>query len=376
MPRRIALFTGNYNHIADGVSLTLNRLVAYLQQQGVEVRVFAPTVQSPPVKHNGKLLEVPSIAAPGRPEYRVALFFPLHLRQYLLAFNPDIVHIATPDILGLHALLTARRSGYPVVSSFHTNFASYLKYYRLGMLEPLLWQYLRWYYRSCQQLLVPTESMKQELINHRVETEFGIWARGVETDTFHPEKSNPEWRRALGIQSDDIVLLFVSRLVWEKNLEAVIEVFSAYQESEPGVQTVVVGGGPALEAMKAALPQTCFTGSLHGEDLAEVYASADVFFFPSDTETFGNVTLEAMASGLPVVGADAAGNRSLVSHGVNGYLAPASDTSEYLRKIDAIKTDHALRSTMAAESRKLAESYDWSNVMQELMKQYKIVLKR
>ncbi len=374
-PRRIALFTGNYNHIADGVSLTLNRLVAYLEEQGTEVLVFGPTVENPPVKHNGTLSAVPSISAPGRPEYRVSLFFPQHARRQLLDFKPDLVHIATPDILGLQALVVARNHKIPVVSSFHTNFASYLKYYGFGIAEPLLWSYLRWYYKRCEALFVPTPSMKEELESRGIKTRLEIWSRGVETDRFHPDKRNVAWRNRHGIGDQDKVILFVSRLVWEKNLEAVMEVFNRCNQIE-NTKTVVVGDGPARADMVKRLPDTIFTGSLRGDQLAEAYASCDVFFFPSDTETFGNVTLEAMSCGLPVVAANAAGNRSLINHGENGFIENVSNTDGFFHHLKNLISNDEKRRLMGASSRKIAESYNWPKVLNTLMDNYVSVLSR
>lgn len=370
-PRRIALFTGNYNHIADGVSLTLNRLVAYLEQQGIEVLVFGPTVENPPVDHNGTLYPVPSISAPGRPEYRVSLFLPLQARQKLLDFKPDLIHIATPDVLGLQALVIAGRRNIPVVASFHTNFASYLKYYDFGFLERFLWSYLRWFYRRCEALFVPTTSMQEELISHGISTDFRIWARGVEITKFHPDKRSEKWREQYGIGPQDKAVLFVSRLVWEKNLRAVIEVFKGCENQSSTIKTVIVGDGPALKSMKKALPQSIFTGKLSGSQLQQAYASCDLFFFPSDTETFGNVTLEAMASGLPVVAANAAGNRSLVNHGINGLLAGANDHAVMRDHIISIISDAQKFDKMAREARRIAESYDWESVFKKLMQNYR-----
>ncbi len=374
--RRIALFTGNYNHIADGVSLTLNRLVAYLESRGIEVLVFGPSVENPPVKHTGRLSPVPSVSAPGRPEYRVSLFLPLHQRQELLDFNPDLIHIATPDILGLQALVLAGRYRIPVVSSFHTNFASYLKYYGFGILEPLLWRYLGWFYSNCETLFVPTLSMQQQIEARQIQTEFRIWSRGVKIDRFHPAKRNTLWRQKHGIPDDQTVILFVSRLVWEKNLRAVIEVFKEYQKKEQNTATLIAGDGPALRQMQKELPDTVFTGQVQGEELAQAYASSDIFFFPSDTETFGNVTLEAMASGLPVVAADAGGNRSLVEHDRNGFLANSTDYYRFYNYVNLLARDSDLRNKMAAESRKKAESYHWPLIFEKLIGDYQDIVNR
>jgi phosphatidylinositol alpha 1,6-mannosyltransferase len=217
---RIALFTGAYNHIADGVSLTLNRLVAYLGQKGAEVRVYAPTTDRPALEHAGTLVPVRSIQAPGRPDYRVSLPFSRATRKNLTEFRPDVFHIATPDLLGLSALRAARRSRKTVVASYHTHFASYLDYYRLGVLEGGVWGYLRWFYNECKQVYVPTPSMLQVLDQHGITSDMRLWPRGVESDLFNPGKRSVEWRRAQGFDDDDVVVTFVSRLVAEKGISA------------------------------------------------------------------------------------------------------------------------------------------------------------
>src|SRR6056297_2195159 len=165
-PRRIALFTGNYHHVQDGVSLTLNRLVAYLQERGDEVLVFGPTVDDPPMEHVGRLIAAPSMPAPGRPEYRVALRFSRTIRHQLEDFQPDLVHIATPDYLGYRALRWAKAHDVPVVASYHTHFPAYLKYYGIQSLEGFLWKYNRWFYGQCEHVYVPSLSVAAVLRVH------------------------------------------------------------------------------------------------------------------------------------------------------------------------------------------------------------------
>ncbi|MDX1532383.1 MAG: glycosyltransferase family 1 protein, partial [Rhodothermales bacterium] len=298
LPLRVALFTGNYNHIADGVSLTLNRLVAFLLRQGVEVLVFGPTVADPPVEHAGDLVPIPSLPAPGRPEYRISVRFPQAAQDRLKRFDPHLVHIATPDYLGYRALRWAQQRDLPVVTSYHTHFASYLKYYGISALEGVLWEYLRWFYRQCEQVYVPSHAMAAVLRSHEITHGIRLWERGVETDRFHPGHRDPAWRCALGVEPDDVLVAFVGRLVWEKGLAVYADVIEALRADGLPARSVVVGDGPARPDLEARLTGTVFTGHLSGADLARAYASSDVFLFPSDTETFGNVTLEAMSSGL------------------------------------------------------------------------------
>ncbi len=360
---RIALFSGAYNHIADGVSLTLNRLVDFLGKNGAEVRIYAPTTPEPALVHAGTLVPVRSIQAPGRPDYRVSLGLSGEAREDLTRFRPDLFHIATPDFLGLAALKTARRSGTPVVASYHTHFASYLDYYRLGALEGATWKYLRWFYDQCLHVYVPTPSMLKVLKAQGVSSDLRIWPRGVESDLFNPAKRSLDWRRARGIDDDEVVVTFVSRLVAEKGLGVVAEVAAGLREKGLRHRILIVGDGPERASFAASTPQAIFEGHLRGEALATAYASSDVFLFPSETETFGNVTLEAMSSGLPAVVANATGSNALVTDGVTGFLATPRDSKEFLARVSALVTDAALRHQLGSAARVAAEGYEWSRVL-------------
>ena len=371
---KVALFTGNYHHVRDGVSLTLNRLVAFLLENGVDVLVFGPTIDDPPMEHSGVMVAVPSVKAPGRPEYRITTGFPDDAREKLEDFDPDIVHIATPDILGYKALKWARKNSVPVVSSFHTNFTSYLKYYKLGLMEPLGWKYLRWFYGQCEHVYVPTESMAQELRDQQIDTNLKIWARGIDVEKFNPSYRNPSWRKKVGFSQDDIVVTFVSRLVWEKNLELFADVVQDVQKTEPKLKALVVGEGPAMTGLKHMMPNAAYLGFLKGEELSSAYANSDIFFFPSDTETFGNVTLEAMASGLPCLVADAVGSKSLVAQNKNGFLGDVNDPETFKKYLKKLVDDSDLRQQMSAESLTRAEDYSWESINNNLLGYYQEIL--
>ena len=368
---RVAIFTGNYNHIRDGVSLTLNRLVGYLQRQDIPVLVFGPSIDEPAIDHKGELVEVPSVPMPGRPEYRVTVGFPEKAQQRLREFDPSLVHIATPDLLGFRAMRWAQSNDIQIVSSYHTHFTSYLKYYNLGMLEVLGWKYLAWFYSQCRHVYVPSPSMADELNEQGITEGVRIWARGVYTDRFHPEKRDMEWRRSVGFSDDDIVVSFVSRLVWEKDLQTFVD---TVKKLEGSVRSLVVGDGPARKELEHMLPEAHFTGFITGDDLHRAYASSDIFLFPSDTETFGNVTLEAMSSGLPCVVADATGSKSLVESGVNGYLAPPRDTRAFASSVQKIAEDEELREQMSKAARQKALNYSWDKVNAKLVDNYREAL--
>jgi glycosyltransferase involved in cell wall biosynthesis len=369
--RRIALFTGNYHHIPDGVSLTLNRLVRHLEDRGDRVLVFAPTVDDPPMRHAGTLVPVPSVSAPGRPEYRLSTGFPDAARAALEEFAPHIVHVATPDWLGFRALRWARAHGVPVVASYHTHFPSYLDYYRLGVLEPALWSYARWFYNRCAQVYVPSWPMADVLREHGVTTDVRLWTRGVELDRFSPAHRSNEWREAHGFGPHDVVIAFVSRLVWEKGLDVFAEVLAGLRRAGLPVHALIVGEGPAEEGLRSRMqPDDVFLGHLQGDELSTAYASSDIFLFPSETETFGNVTLEALASGLPVVAADAAGSRMLVDDGVTGRLCPPRDAASFMSATRGLVEDDLARSRMGLAARESAAQYAWPAVLDRLVGYY------
>jgi len=375
-PKRIALFAGAYNHIADGVSLTLNRLVAHLEQQGVAVRVYAPTVDDPALDHTGTLVPVPSLPAPGRSEYRLSLGITPSVREDLEAFAPTLYHIATPDLLGHQALRRAQSTETPVVASYHTHFSSYLKYYHLGLLEAPVWSYLRSFYNRCRQVYVPTYTMAEVLREHGITSEFRFWPRGVNTDRFTPVRRSMRWRQAHGTGDDEVVVAFVSRLVREKGLDVYADVIERLERRNVPHRSLVVGDGPARDALKARLPNTTFAGFLEGDNLAQAYASSDVFLFPSDTETFGNVTLEAMASGLPTVCADAAGSRDLVDDGTTGRLCPPGDVDAFAEAACELIADASLRDRMSTAAFERAQDFTWSNVLSRINRYYDGVLGR
>lgn len=361
--KRIALFTGNYNHIMDGVSITLNRLVAYLERTGSQVLVFGPTIDEPAFEHSGTLVPVPSIPMPGRDEYRISLRLPGPVRDRLAAFNPDIVHIATPDVLGLKARAYAIENEKPIVASYHTHFSSYLKYYHMSVLETAMWSYLRWFYSECEHIYVPTSSMADVLREHGIEEGLEIWPRGVYIDRFHPDHRSLQWRRDHGITDEEVVVAFVSRLVLEKGPDVYARTVQTLRDEGLPVRGLIVGEGPAREMIEQHLPGAVFAGHLTGADLSAAYASSDIFLFPSETETFGNVTLEAMASGLPTVCADATGSSSLVHDGETGYLVPPGDDASFARQTRALVEDTELRGRLGRRARDVATRYSWPVIL-------------
>lgn len=368
--RRVAVFAGAYDHIADGVALTVNHLVEYLDRRGIPVRVFAPTVDDPALDHAGNLVPVPSLPIPGRSDYRFSLGLTPSVRAELEEFGPTLYQISTPDFLGLQALHRARRKGLPVAGTYHTHFASYLKYYHLSAMEPVVWRYLRHFYSRCDHVYVATETMEAELRRRGVERGVRLWRRGVDLERFDPSRSSPSWRRSHGIGEDEVVVAFVSRLVPEKGIDTYAEVIQRLQDRGVPHRSLVVGDGPAREALERRLPDTTFTGFLDGLELARAYASSDVFLFPSETETFGKVTLEAMASGLPAVCADAPGSRDLVDGGASGFLCSPGEVDEFAERVRRLATDPSLRRTMGECARRRACGFAREEVLARVVEHY------
>lgn len=370
-PLRVVLTTGNYNYIKDGVSLTLNRLVGWLESHGVEVLVIAPVADTPAMEHQGRLLPVPSIAIPTRNEYRLGGRLTRHLKNEIARFKPDLFHIAVPDITGHCALRLAEKMGLPAVSSFHTRFDGYLQYYRLGFLEPRVRRHLRDFYARCEHLYVPSVSMMDELAGHGIAENMRLWTRGVDHERFSPGRRSLQWRRAHGIGDDELVIAYAGRLVAEKNMGVMARVFAGLKASGVAHRTMLLGDGPEAGWMRKALPDTVFAGFLHGDDLATGYASSDIFFFPSITETFGNVTLEAMASGLPSVTADATGSRSLVREGETGFLVPVEREDQMIERLVQLLKNSEMRKQFGIRARELAIcEHEWDGIFAGLLSDY------
>jgi glycosyltransferase involved in cell wall biosynthesis len=208
------------------------------------------------------------------------------------------------------------------------------------------------------------------LAKHGIEEGLKIWARGIEPDDFNPSKRDESWRSKCGVDPDDVVVTFVSRLVWEKEMRTLRSVFNELHKRNPKIKTVIVGEGPAGDELKATMPNTYFAGYQKGENLARIYASSDVFMFPSITETFGNVTLEALASGVPVVVANAQGNRSLVDHGYNGFLVTPKDVSEFTDRILLLSNDTKMRQEMGRHAVEFASRFTWDQIFSQLVLNY------
>jgi phosphatidylinositol alpha 1,6-mannosyltransferase len=373
---RIALFTGNYNYVRDGANQALNRLVGYLLRQGVKVRTYAPVVDEPAFPPTGDLVGVPAVPIPLRAEYRMPVALPRRARRDLEAFAPNIVHIASPDVVTHRAVTWARRRGIPAVASIHTRFETYLAYYHLEFLEPAARALLRRLYRRCDALLAPAESSAAVLRAQRMNKHIYIWGRGVDREQFNPGRRDPAWRRALGLEERDLTIAFLGRVVMEKGLDVFAEAVDALTERGVPHRVLVIGEGPARPWFETRLPQAVFVGQQEGTELARALASCDLLFNPSITETFGNVTLEAMACGLPVVAAAATGTTSLVRDGETGLLVEPGDVDGFADALQTYACDPDLRCAHGQAGLAFARTMDWDRVNDAVLSAYRRVLQR
>ena len=373
---RIALFSGNYNYVRDGANQALNRLVGYLLRQGAAVRVYSPTVEEPDFEATGDLVHVPALALPGRAEYRAPFRLPGNVRRDIAEFSPNLFHIASPEILGHRALSLARRWDIPAVASVHTRFETYPRYYGLAFLEPLVVAILRRFYRRCDAIFAPSESMAQILREQRMSYDVGIWSRGIDRDTFDPKHRDLDWRRANGMADDDVVIGFVGRLVMEKGLDVFSDAIDQLAKRGVRHRVMVIGEGPARDWFERRLPDGVFVGFQKGSDLGRAVASLDMLFNPSITETFGNVTLEAMAAGLPVVAAQATGSQSLVDDGVTGRLVRPGAIEAFADALQHYCDDSDARAAAGQAGCLASERYGWDQVNQALVDGYLRVVRQ
>lgn len=371
---RIALFSGNYNYVRDGANQALNRLVDYLLRQGAQVRVYSPKVDKPAFPATGTLIGIPAIPVPGRAEYRVPVALSPRVRRDLARFAPHVVHVSSPDLAAHRAVSWARARKLPVLASVHTRFETYLRYYNMAWLEPAMVAVLRRFYRRCDALVAPSESMAQVLRQQRMNYDIGIWSRGVDRTIFNPELRSLEWRRSLGIADDEVVVGIFSRLVMEKGLDvfsdAIDELKAKLKDGSTKFRILVIGEGPAREWLENRLPDAVFAGFLAGQELGRGVASMDVLFFPSVTETFGNVTLEAMACGLPVVASAATGSQSLVDDHVSGRLIAPGAVHQFAEALRAYVENPALRAAHGAAGEARAREFSWDKINQAVAATY------
>lgn len=361
---RVALVTETYPPEINGVAHTLERLTNGLIERNHSMQVIRPRQGRDDLPKRHERLE--ELLRPGAPipGYK-GLRFGLPARGALLRNwrqrRPDIVYIATEGPLGQSALAAARRLDIPTISGFHTNFDYYTRYYRLGFLENAVLGVLRRFHNRTGATLVPTKAMHERLSDVGFENT-AVLSRGVDIRLFQPGRRNEPLREQWGVSRDALAVIYVGRLAAEKNLSLAVDAFRAIQTHRPDARFVLVGDGPEARELRRLNPDFVFCGMRTGEDLANHYASGDLFLFPSMSETYGNVVLEGMASGLPVLSFDYAAGREHIVDGENGALVPFEDDAAFVRRaVELAGSTDALR-TLGMNARLTAEQLDWRRI--------------
>jgi glycosyltransferase involved in cell wall biosynthesis len=369
---RLALFSDTFPPQMNGVSRTLERLVAVARERGAAVRVFT-TTDPDLAHHDPDEVRWDSVPFWAYPQVRLAAPKIFAARAELAAWKPSIVHVATEFGVGLAGRSAAIALRIPLVTSYHTSFSAYAEFYKLGALAAGGWKYFRWFHSAAARTFTPTDAIRAEVEAHGFRN-VGVWGRGVDGDRFDPSFRSLEWRRSLGLADDAMVVLYVGRIAKEKGLEHALRAMHELAASDPSIRFVFVGDGPYEAELRAAAPASAiFTGRMSGVPLSTAYASADVFLFPSVTDTFGNVLLEAMASGLVVVSADAGNTRELIGTD-RGVIVPVEQPGAIATGLRALNTDRARHDAIRAAAQAWARQRTWAQVWNGLFSQYRAVI--
>jgi len=367
---RIGLVSDTYIPQVNGVTTVVRRIVSLLRAQGHEALVVAPRYPGAAGSPDPRELRIPSLAFPLYPDIRMSLPPFRQVADFFDASPPDVIHVHTEGALGLAGRRYARRQGVPLVTSYHTNFPEYSRHYGAGFLESAVWRWLQWFHRSARVTFTPGEATRDELVRRGI-GHAALWGRGVDPHFFHPGRRDHSWRRWLAGGDDTVIVLHVGRLAHEKNLGVLIEAWRQARAALGQRATFVVAGeGPEAQRIESRLPFVRLLGFLPREDLATLYASADVCVFPSHTETCGLVALEAMAAGTAVIAADAGGFRESLYGGTTGLLVPAHEARSYRDAIIALVNDPAARFALAAAARDSALRRDVARENAELLDRY------
>ncbi len=373
---RVAVVTETWPPEVNGVAATAARVVAELRDRGHELQVIRPRQQ-----HDDAAAAEPGYAEvlmrglpiPRYPQLKMGLPSRRTLLRLWGLQRPDVVHIVTEGPLGWSALQAAQALKLPVVSDFRTNFHAYSRHYGVAWLQRPIVGYLRKFHNRTACTMVPTEGLRAELQAEGFQN-LRVVARGVDTGLFDPARRSDELRRQWGVGPRDMVAVHVGRIAPEKNLDTLLAAHAAMRQRDPLVKLVFVGDGPARAAMQQRCPQAHFAGLQRGETLAAHYASADVFLFPSLTETYGNVLPEAMASGLAVVAFDYAAAGQLVRHGHNGLLVRVGEDAGFCQTAARLASDLDEARTLGREARATAMKLDWGRIAREVEVEYQAAM--
>jgi glycosyltransferase involved in cell wall biosynthesis len=374
---RIALFSEVYWPMVSGVAVTLRRLADSLTARGHAVRVYSATYALPPGgADRPEAHRSPSLPLFLYPDVHWAFPRMGALVEDLEGFRPDVIHVATEFSMGLAGVRLAHRLGVPLIASAHTNYEQYAARYGMDWVVRPGWRYLRWFYGQADLVLCPSQFYR-DWLEARGVARTALWTRGVDTATFSPRHRDDAWRASVGAGPGDLLVTYVGRIAREKNLDLLLDAWPALAARHPGARLTVVGRGPLADPIRRrGIPGVTVTGLLEGPALSAAYASADLFVFPSTTETFGNVLLEAMASGLPAVAAAAGGVMEFARHGENAWLVGPNDGDALAAGIGRLMDDEALRRRLGAGALRTAAERRWDAIDDALIEDYRRVAGR
>ncbi|WP_456277921.1 glycosyltransferase family 4 protein [Bacillus sp. AK128] len=371
---KIAIFTDTYTPQVNGVAKTLKRFTDFLEQEGHECIVFTPDCSDQLDHYSTHIHRFTSLPFFLYPECRLAIPNMNQVKQQLLKFQPDLIHVATPFNVGLCGIHYAKKLNIPLVGSYHTDFNQYLDYYELPFLAPLLWKYMRWFHRSFLKIFVPSLETKEQLKRQGF-TNLYLWSRGVDSTLFKPNPLSSTIREQYQIK-EKYILSYVGRLAPEKDIQTLSETIrSLPNHLQKQIHWLIVGDGPLKEELANQVPaNVTFTGYLNGESLASIYSASDLFVFPSPTETFGNVVLEALACGTPVIGANSGGVKTIVSPGKTGILCEPRQIDSFVQAIDELLSNDTKRLQMSKAARQYALTQNWNAIFNDLLYEYETTI--
>ena len=369
---RVAIFTDTFLPQINGVTKTLNKLLDYFDENNIDYKVFIP--QDGNEEYNSKIVGLFSFRFFLYPECRVALPNYLSIVEQLNDFKPDLIHVVTPFNIGLCGLKYAKTYQIPLVSSYHTNIPQYLTYFNLKFLENISWNFFKWFHSHCEKNYCPSNATLEVLKEHGIKN-LEVWGRGIELEEFSPKWRNKELRVHYNMD-DKIVFLYVGRMSPEKDLDIFMKVAEQLNHRYMNqIHFLMVGNGPLLHELKEkAFNNMTFTGFKKGYELAQLYASSDVFLFPSSTETYGNVILEAMASSTAVIACHEGGIQENLVDGFNGIACDSRDVLEFYEACEKLITNPALRKLLGENGRKYTLQMTWNRIFDRLVKSYESVI--
>jgi len=370
---KVAYFNGTMKKEHDGVTRVLYRLIDEINKTNEIEPLFFSAIVPPKNERPVEMHEVPSFAFPFYKDYRIAYPGRIFFEEKLSDFEPDLIHINSPCPLGAAAVKYGKTNNIPVVATYHTHFPSYAKYYKVKALEIYGWNYLRNLYNKCQTVYVPSIPVLEELIEHGFET-VEILPHGVDSSIFNHRNKSDHWKVDLGIENK-FALLYAGRLVWEKDLKTLAETYKIMTKQRKDIKFVLAGEGPIKEDLKAIMPEALFLGQQSITDLAISFASSDVFVFPSTTETFGNVTLEAMSAGLPPVCVREGGAYGIIKDGVTGIIAEPRNAVDIAKKINILLDKQVLRESISANAVRFAQNQSWEKIFEKLFISYNYIVR-